>query len=122
MVTYRGGEAALRALDALAAAKLELDADTQLRVVVVDNASPDSTVARISGREPPNELIELPRNVGFSAGCNVGIARLADAEVIVLLNPDVEVRRDFLRSVGALDWPADVAARGPAIIGADGVT
>jgi GT2 family glycosyltransferase len=120
MVTYRGGDAALGALDALARARDELDADTTVRVIVVDNASWDWTVLRVGGRAPWSEVIELPSNRGFSAGCNVGIDRLHDADVIVLLNPDVEVRADFLRRVAALEWPDKLAARGPAIIDSSG--
>jgi GT2 family glycosyltransferase len=120
MVTYRGGEQALGALDALARAREQLDAGTELKVVVVDNASWDWTALRIGARAPWTEVVELPRNRGFSAGCNVGIDRLRDVETIVLLNPDVEVSVDFLRRVAALQWPGDVAARGPAIVGRDG--
>src|SRR5438874_326416 len=121
MVTYRGGEAALRALDALASAREQLDADAELRVVVVDNASWDWTALRLSARAPWTDVVELPHNRGFSAGCNVGIEHLRDVDVIVLLNPDVEGSADFLRRVASLRWPEDVAARGPAIVGRDGV-
>ncbi|HLB21383.1 MAG TPA: glycosyltransferase, partial [Solirubrobacteraceae bacterium] len=119
MVTFRGGESVTRALQALRRARDRLDAESELDVVVVDNASEDGTVERVRQHAPWARLIESPRNLGFAAACNLGVARLAKADLIVLLNPDVEVRVDFLARLAALDWPPHVAARGPAVLGDD---
>jgi N-acetylglucosaminyl-diphospho-decaprenol L-rhamnosyltransferase len=116
MITFRGGASVTRSLDALALAAGQLDTTCALDVVVVDNASGDGTPDYVRRNAPWASLIELPRNMGFAAGCNIGIRRLEDSEVIVLLNPDVEVRVDFLARLVALDWPSDVAARGPAVL------
>jgi N-acetylglucosaminyl-diphospho-decaprenol L-rhamnosyltransferase len=116
MVTFRGGDAVSCALDALARARDQLDAATELDAVVVDNASGDGTVERVRRHAPWARLIESPRNLGFAAGCNLGVARLPESDLIVLLNPDVEVRADFLTRLAALEWPAHVAARGPAVL------
>jgi N-acetylglucosaminyl-diphospho-decaprenol L-rhamnosyltransferase len=120
MVTFRGGDAVTRALDALARAGDQLDAETELDVVVVDNASGDGTVERVRRHAPWARLLESPRNLGFAAGCNLGVGRLRGSDLIVLLNPDVEVRADFLARLAALDWPSYVAARGPAVLDDDG--
>jgi N-acetylglucosaminyl-diphospho-decaprenol L-rhamnosyltransferase len=120
MVTFRGGDAVTRALDALARASDRLDAAAELDVVVVDNASGDGTVERVRRHAPGARLIESPRNLGFAAGCNLGVARLHESDLIVLLNPDVEVRADFLARLAALDWPSHVAARGPAVLDEEG--
>jgi N-acetylglucosaminyl-diphospho-decaprenol L-rhamnosyltransferase len=114
IVTFRAGDAVMRALDALDTAARELEA-TELDVVIVDNASGDGTAERIRRHAPSARVVESPRNVGFAAGCNIGVAQMHSADVIVLLNPDVEVRADFLACLSALDWPARVAARGPAV-------
>jgi N-acetylglucosaminyl-diphospho-decaprenol L-rhamnosyltransferase len=116
IVTYRGGESVAVGLDAIRRASDRLDEDAQLSVVVVDNASRDGTVERIRQNVPWVSLIELPRNVGFAAACNVGIARSQGADLLVLLNPDVEVRDDFLSRLVALEWRSDVAAVGPAVL------
>ncbi len=57
-------------------------------VVVVDSGSRDAGagVARDHGAE----VLELPGNQGFGAGCNAGLARVTEP-VTVLLNPDVEL-------------------------------
>jgi GT2 family glycosyltransferase len=121
MVTFRGGAAVSRSLDALTLARAEVDGGTELAAVIVDNASRDGTAQRAHDHASWAELVELPRNTGFAAACNTGIRQVRDRDLIVLLNPDVEVPPDFLTRLGTLDWPADVAARGPAIIDPNGV-
>jgi GT2 family glycosyltransferase len=120
MVTFRGGNALARSLDALGRARARLEAGTELVTVIVDNASHDGTMDRIRERAPWADPVALPRNIGFAAACNIGIGRSRDADLIVLLNPDVEVRADFLASLVILDWPSEVAARGPAILDEQG--
>jgi N-acetylglucosaminyl-diphospho-decaprenol L-rhamnosyltransferase len=116
IVTFRAGDAIVRALDALDRARSDLPAvAAKPDVVVVDNASRDDTVERIRREAPWVRIVVSPRNVGFAAACNLGVAQIESADLIVLLNPDVEVRRDFLVRLSTLAWPAGVAARGPAV-------
>src|SRR5690242_7023813 len=64
-------------------------------VVVVDNASTDSTreiLARFAGR---TRLIYNDRNVGFAAGQNQAIAA-TPADWVLALNPDVLLTPGFL--------------------------
>ncbi len=63
------------------------------RVIVVDNGSTDDSVFHIRRRFPDVELLETRRNLGFSAGCNVGIARALEhgADFVWLLNNDTTV-------------------------------
>jgi N-acetylglucosaminyl-diphospho-decaprenol L-rhamnosyltransferase len=67
--------------------------DVPTRVVVVDNASRDGSVALVRERFPEFEVRALDRNLGFSAGNNVAL-RDADSPFVLLLNPDTEVRDD----------------------------
>jgi N-acetylglucosaminyl-diphospho-decaprenol L-rhamnosyltransferase len=120
MVTFRARDVVVRALAALDRARNELEPGSELDTVIVDNASHDGTVERVRQHAPWAHLIESPRNAGFAAACNVGIASSKRAQVIVLLNPDVEVRADFFSRLARLDWPSHVAARGPAIFDEDG--
>lgn len=65
---------------------------------VVDNASTDDSVARLSALGPGATLIRHDRNAGFAGGSNVGIrAALAwDADYVFLLNNDAVVEHDTL--------------------------
>ncbi|WP_299426246.1 glycosyltransferase family 2 protein [uncultured Meiothermus sp.] len=60
------------------------------RVLVLDNASDNDSVAQIRAAFPATELVQLGRNLGFAGGNNVGIRQALDegAEYIWLLNPD----------------------------------
>jgi N-acetylglucosaminyl-diphospho-decaprenol L-rhamnosyltransferase len=118
VVTFRSGRRAGQALDALARSSEQIEAAHELTLVVVDNASRDGTRDLVLEQAPLAELIEQPRNVGFAAACNAGIERCREREVdlIVLLNPDVEVREDFLARLAGLHWSPEIAARGPAIL------
>jgi len=115
-VTYRGGDrpqawarALRQAIDDAA------EADVLVQVVAVDNASGDGTARRLTDAAPWVDVVELPSNVGFAAGCNAGVRRLESPDLVILLNPDVQLARSFLRVLATLPWPADVAARGPLI-------
>jgi N-acetylglucosaminyl-diphospho-decaprenol L-rhamnosyltransferase len=115
-ITFRGGDIVSRALDALTRARGKLEAGSELVGVIVDNASLDGTAERVREHAPWAELIELPRNIGFAAACNLGVGRVGQADLIVLLNPDVEVPVDFFTHLAELDWAPTVGARGPAIV------
>lgn len=121
-VTYRGGDASLRWADAIAAAWQEVPAERrgELRAIAVDNASGDGTARRLREYADWVDVLELPRNAGFAAGCNHALRAAVDAELVVLLNPDVAVAPDFFLELAALAWPAGVAAVGPLVIGKGG--
>ena len=59
-------------------------------VIVIDNASSDSSLAELQSRLPADRqvhIVPLDRNVGFAAGCNMGIDR-ASQPYLLFLNPD----------------------------------
>jgi len=66
-----------------------LDSCAHLQVVVVDNASADQTCQEVRKR-PAVKLIANSTNRGFAAAVNQGVAAL-NADLILLLNPDVEL-------------------------------
>ena len=66
-------------------------------VVLVDNGSTDGSAAEMRRDHAWVTLIENPRNVGFSAGCNQGATAARDAEVLVFLNNDMRVEPSWLR-------------------------
>jgi GT2 family glycosyltransferase len=66
------------------------------RVVVVDSGSPDSTPEMVA-REFPWVELHRRENVGFAAANNLQL-REPDAEFVLLLNPDTELRDGTLRA------------------------
>ena len=66
--------------------------DVSMQVIVVDNASSDSTVEVVNNCYFAVNLLIPGVNLGFSKGVNYG-ARHADADFVLLLNPDTVVRR-----------------------------
>lgn len=63
------------------------------RLLVVDNASTDESVAQITKAMPSVELLQTGVNLGFGGGCNAGIehALARGAEYVWLVNSDATV-------------------------------
>jgi len=69
------------------------------QVIVVDNDSADTSIAELTAHFPDeNGLIihHSGRNLGFSAGCNLG-CQLATERYILFLNPDCILESDSLQ-------------------------
>lgn len=64
--------------------------DQAERVVVVDNASSDGSMALLASRLPDHPRLQLifsDVNLGFAAGCNIGLAQAPQSDLL-FLNPD----------------------------------
>ena len=74
--------------------------DESDEVIVVDNASSDSTLSVVSSLAEPRLLV-LPQseNLGYSKACNIGILASRGAQ-IALLNPDAFVEDCWLEKLG----------------------
>jgi hypothetical protein len=70
----------------------------KLQIIVVDNASQDGTVDFVQRTFPQVKVIENQRNLGYAAGCNVGIRYALDqgAKYIFLLNNDTFVESNLI--------------------------
>jgi GT2 family glycosyltransferase len=85
-------------------------------IVVVDNASTDSTAAHVRERWPRVRLIASENNLGFAQANNVGIRNSA-SELVLLVNPDTLVTGAAVdRLVSIMDSRPDVAIVGPRIV------
>lgn len=84
-------------------------------VVVVDNASPDDTVAVVESLALPGVTLVHRPNLGFGAGNNAGVAALPpDVEHVLFLNPDAVIApADIERLSSYLDAHPSVAMAGP---------
>ena len=99
------------------------------RIVVVDNASSDDTVAMVRQRFPDVTLVANQSNRGFTGGNNDGIAAaellLKDEDpqssYLFLLNPDTVVKPGALDTLLAFaDANPDVGLIGPQLLYEDG--
>ena len=93
VLNWNGGEMNLRCLERLFAAGWP-----GLRTVFVDNGSADGSGDAVHARWPGIDYLPLERNHGFTGGNNRGIRRALEmgAEMVLLLNNDVEVEPGFL--------------------------
>jgi N-acetylglucosaminyl-diphospho-decaprenol L-rhamnosyltransferase len=66
------------------------------RVVVVDNASSDSSVDNLHFPDLPLSLLRNAENRGFAVACNQG-AWASSADYLLFLNPDMRVLDDSLQ-------------------------
>ncbi|MDZ7925185.1 MAG: glycosyltransferase family 2 protein [Marinagarivorans sp.] len=97
IVNYRTGQLVIECLQSLIAIFDTLP--YSLSVVVVDNLSPDDSVAKLSeflAQSPAKHWINLiaaPKNGGFSYGNNIAVKKLLteNCDYIWLLNPDTRV-------------------------------
>lgn len=110
VVTYASASTIRSTLEAL-------PLDRLAGLVVVDNASPDDTVAAVEGMRLPGVRLVQQANTGFGAGCNRGASELpAQAELVLFLNPDaVLAGEDLERLVAYLRQRPACAVVGPRV-------
>lgn len=93
------------------------------QVVVVDNASSDGSMALLADMFPQHPRLKAvfsDRNVGFAAGCNLGLAH-APAAHLLFLNPDCILGDGSLATlVSALDAHPDAGMVGGMLTNLDG--
>jgi GT2 family glycosyltransferase/glycosyltransferase involved in cell wall biosynthesis len=116
IVTHNSAAVVVGCLRSAAAA---LDSVPDSRIVVVDNASSDDTLAVVAHVAPGATVIARASNDGFAAGVNAGLAAARGSDVLVL-NPDI--RLDVL-AVHKLQERLAVPGTGitvPHVVDADG--
>jgi GT2 family glycosyltransferase len=93
VLAFNGGEALLRCL-----ASLQESTSPGLETVVVDNASSDGSIEAVARRFPHLRVLANGRNLGFGAGCNVGIRDALEdgAELVLLVNQDALVSPELV--------------------------
>jgi hypothetical protein len=113
IVAYNAAEDIGACLDSC----LSYSGDLEAGILVVDNASADSTVAQ--ARRAGVKVIANPGNLGFAAAANQGIRELPEAEAVLLLNPDVVLLASPRMLANAILSPGAGAACG-ILLGLDG--
>jgi GT2 family glycosyltransferase len=93
----------------------------KIQVMVVDNASTDSTVRIVTQRFPDITLIVSPRNLGFARANNVAIRR-TDTDFVALVNADAVLEPTWLeRMVEGMASDPAIAIGGCKIYYPDGL-
>ena len=102
-------------------AALERQQGIDFDAYVVDNASTDGSADFVASHYPSVHLIRSDTNLGFTRGCNLGLAVAKDHAVLVLLNQDTEVRPDWLaRLTAPMQHDASIGIAGSKALFADG--
>ncbi|MFK7764543.1 MAG: glycosyltransferase family 2 protein [Roseobacter sp.] len=92
----------------------------QTEILVVDNASEDSSCDMVRAHFPSVTLIESPTNLGFAGGNNLAL-RQARGRYILLLNTDTLVHGAVLPdAIAWLDHHPKVGVMGPRVLNTDG--
>lgn len=115
VLNWNGLEDTLACLASLRAVEA---APYRLQVLVVDSASALDPRPALAAAFPAARVERLARNLGFTGGCNHGmaVALAAGADYIVLLNNDTLVEPGFLRPlVDQLAQDASAGVVGPLI-------
>ncbi|MBX3615830.1 glycosyltransferase family 2 protein [Nitrosomonas sp.] len=93
------------------------------QVLVIDNASSDSSLAELERLLPLNDrfqIIRLPHNRGFAAGCNTGLSA-STQPYILFLNPDCILQENSLqRMMQVMESDPRIGMVGGYLINPDG--
>lgn len=89
-------------------------------IIVVDNASSDTSCQMIKEKFPNVTLIENKENLGFPKGNNIGVD-YAKGEYICILNPDTVVAENtFTRILNTKNWQLNAGIIGCKLIDGSG--
>jgi GT2 family glycosyltransferase len=112
IVTYNSEEHIASCLKALAG-------ETQWQIILIDNASIDSTMQRARETGVDVRILLNRANVGFAAALNQG-AKMATGEVLLVLNPDVIITAGSLSKLAETLWQGGVGAATGMLVATDG--
>ncbi len=113
---YLGRDVVGRCLRSVLKSKTE----TELQVIVIDDASPDGAGEIVRAEFPDVEIITNHKNLGYAASVNLGLAA-TDGEFIFLLNQDTEVQPDtIVVLMDKLTHNSELTAVAPRLLNPDG--
>jgi len=109
IIPHCNGEAILR--DCLRS--LTENAGCGLDILLVDNASSDSSAAMVRAEFPQVRILSLDRNHGFAGGCNAGIRAVSTPYVLILNNDTIHAPQWVARLQECLESDARIAVVQP---------
>ncbi len=117
IVNYNAGKFLTMAIDSV------LEDPLVRRVIVVDNASRDTSMAELYSRAKGDiriTCIQNKENLGFARACNMGI-RAATGDYLLFINPDCELQTGALgKLVDVIEKNQSVGMAGPLVLNPDG--
>jgi len=66
--------------------------------IIVDNNSCDGSVEFVQKNFPEIKILRLQKNYGYAGAANIGIKK-SKGEIVIILNNDVELEKDFLEKI-----------------------
>lgn len=84
-------------------------------VVVVDNASTDETIGVIEKNFPEVKIVKSRKNLGYAQANNLG-AKKTRGQYVVILNPDTQVSKNWLKPLVQACSKEEVAVCQPKIM------
>ena len=90
ILNYNAGNFLVQCIDSIKKSKY-----SNYEIILVDNASTDTSLAMCKIKFPKITYIENNENLGYSAGNNAGVDN-AKGDYIAILNPDTIVKPDWL--------------------------
>ena len=85
-------------------------------IIIVNNKSTDDSIEKIKNQYPSVTIISTTKNKGYAGGCNYG-ARQANGDLLVFLNNDTEVDKNWLIPlIQLLDGNSKIASIQPKIM------
>lgn len=91
ILNYNAGDFLLKCIQSIEQADL---CGLKIEVIVVDNNSSDGSLEQLKTKDL--RLVKNKKNIGFSAGNNVGV-REASGKYVLFLNPDTVLSKNSLR-------------------------
>jgi GT2 family glycosyltransferase/glycosyltransferase involved in cell wall biosynthesis len=117
LVNFRGADDTIEAINHLR--KLNWP-EHLLEIVVVENGSGDDSLARLKAVPGKLTVVESKENLGFTGGCNLGVAR-ASGEFVAFLNNDARPHPDWIKEgIDTFTTGHDIAAVASKVLDWDG--
>ncbi|QDU10959.1 glycosyltransferase family 2 protein [Gimesia aquarii] len=117
IVNYNSGNKLLLCVESL------LSVESELHIVIVDNASTDQSLAKLNStisNDSRVQLIQNQENLGFAVACNMG-ARLARGDYLLYLNPDCKIHKEAIsKLLNCLANDSKIGMAGGHLLNSDG--
>lgn len=114
IVSYNTKDLTLKCLESVIKSKQKVP----YKILVIDNASSDGTVAAIRKKYPGVKVIENKENLGFGQGHNIAYEK-SDTKYLLLLNTDTEIEDTALDQLVATAKRENYSILAPKLVYAD---